>query len=151
MIWVVNEQIIRFFISQNRPRPGAGFQTCAWALLIKDTHEELIQPNYSWNFFLSRFVTFCNALVTPKICIRLGYPVILHHKRFYMDRDSFSQKNRSVIRYVLIILVFVLLALGVYFFFKSRIKMMERENEPVHTEQQNWLVPAILKKWKLNS
>jgi hypothetical protein len=26
---------------------GAGFQTCAWALLIKDTDEELIQPNYS--------------------------------------------------------------------------------------------------------
>jgi len=48
-----------------------------------------------------------------------------------------SGKNKSVIRYVLIILVFVLLALGVFFFFKSRIKKMERENEPgAHTEQQ---------------
>jgi flagellar biosynthesis/type III secretory pathway M-ring protein FliF/YscJ len=55
-----------------------------------------------------------------------------------MGWHSFSQKNRSVIRYLLIILVFVLLALGVFLFFKSRIKKMERENEPgVHTEQQN--------------
>jgi len=54
-----------------------------------------------------------------------------------MGRHSFSQKNKSAIRYLLIILVFVLLALGVYLFFKSRITMMEKENEPgVHTEQQ---------------
>jgi phage shock protein PspC (stress-responsive transcriptional regulator) len=55
-----------------------------------------------------------------------------------MGWHSLFQKNRSVIRYLLIVLVFVLLALGVYLFFKFRIKMMERENEPgVHTEQQN--------------
>jgi hypothetical protein len=55
-----------------------------------------------------------------------------------MDWHFLSGKNKSVIRYVLIVLVFVLLALGVYLFFKSRIKMMEKENEPgVHTEQQN--------------
>jgi large-conductance mechanosensitive channel len=48
-----------------------------------------------------------------------------------------SQKNKSVIRYLLIVLVFVLLALAVFMYFKSRIKMIEKEKETgFPTEQQ---------------
>jgi len=54
-----------------------------------------------------------------------------------MSWHFLSQKNKSFIRYLLIVLVFVLLALGVFLFFKFRIKMMERENDPrFPTEQQ---------------
>jgi len=41
-----------------------------------------------------------------------------------------AQKNKSVIRYLLIVLAFVLLAFAVFVYFKYRIKMIERENEP---------------------
>jgi cell division protein FtsW (lipid II flippase) len=46
-----------------------------------------------------------------------------------MSRHFLFRKNRSLIRYLLIVLVFVLLAFGVYLFFKFRIKIMEREND----------------------
>ena len=55
-----------------------------------------------------------------------------------MSRHFLPQKYKSFIRYLLIVLAFVLLALGVYMFFKFRIKMMEKENETdFRIEQQN--------------
>jgi hypothetical protein len=47
------------------------------------------------------------------------------------------QKYKSFIRYLLIVLAFVLLAWAVFMYFKFRIKVMERENESgFPTEQQ---------------
>jgi cell division protein FtsW (lipid II flippase) len=45
-----------------------------------------------------------------------------------MSRRFLSKKNKSVIMYVLIVLAFILLAWGVFLFFKLRIKMMDKEN-----------------------
>ena len=47
-----------------------------------------------------------------------------------MSRHFLPQKYKSFIRYLLIVLAFAVLVLGVYMYFKYRIKMMERENEP---------------------
>lgn len=44
-----------------------------------------------------------------------------------MSWHSLPQKNKLLTRYLLIVLAFVLLALGVFMFFKFRIKMIEKK------------------------
>ena len=46
-----------------------------------------------------------------------------------MGRHFFSQKYKSITKYILIIAVFALMVLGVYMFFKFRIKVMEKEGK----------------------
>jgi len=47
-----------------------------------------------------------------------------------MGSHFLPQKYKSFIGYLLIVLAFVLIAFGVYMYFKYRIKMIEKENEP---------------------
>ena len=46
-----------------------------------------------------------------------------------MGRHFFSQKYKSITKYILIIAVFALMVLGVYMFFKFKIKVMEKEGK----------------------
>ena len=53
--------------------------------------------------------------------------------------------------YVLIVLAFILLAWGVFLFFKLRIKMMDKENGTAfHVSNQLFGMPGVLENEKLN-